>query len=58
MASAREYATKFREILAYLDIDNVPLIMQFYKGLKESIKDDLIKEDWPDTISAYIEYAI
>jgi len=39
-------------------MDDVPLMMQFYKGLKDSIKDDLIKEEWLDTISKYMQCAI
>ena len=33
-------------------------MVQFYKGLKDSVKDDLIKEDRPDNLGEYMELAI
>ncbi len=30
----------------------------FYKGLKDDVKDDLYREDIPDTLIKYIQYAI
>ena len=32
--------------------------MQFYKGLKDDVKDDLYWEDIPDTFIKYIQYAV
>jgi len=56
--SAQEYAAKFRQVAAHLEWDDDPLMVQFYKGLKNSVKDDLIKENRPDTLGAYMERAI
>jgi len=54
---AQEYAAKFQQISAHLEMDDVPLMMYSYKGLKEPVKDEIIKEDRPDTIGAYMERA-
>ena len=57
-SSTREYASQFQQVAAYLEWDDDPLMVQFYKGLKDGVKDELIKEDRLDTIRTYMERAI
>jgi hypothetical protein len=57
-SSAQEHASKFRQVAAHLEWDDEPLMVQFYKGLKDRVKDELIKEERPDTLGAYMERAI
>jgi len=40
-----EYLAKFREITIRTTFDDDTLMSQFYKGLKEVVKDKLLKED-------------
>jgi hypothetical protein len=56
--STRDYAAKFRLLASHLEWDDEPLQVQFYKGLKDGVKDELIKEDRPNTLSTYMERAI
>ena len=57
--SATEYAAKYRQITSRLeDWDNEPLMAQFYEGLKDEVKDELVKEDRPAELSEYIAMAV
>lgn len=56
--SASQYAAKFKQIAAYLKWDPSYLMGAFYDGLKEHVKDDLYKEDKPNTLNEYIEMAV
>lgn len=57
--SATEYAAKYRQITSRLeDWDDEPLMSQFYEGLKEEVKDELVKEDRPAELSEYIAMAV
>ena len=56
--AATQYAAKFKQIAAYLKWDNEPLMEAFYDGLKDSVKDDLYKDDMPDSLDDYIEMAV
>lgn len=57
--SATEYAAKYRQITSRLeDWDSEPLMAQFYEGLKDEVKDELVKEDRPDELSKYIAMAV
>lgn len=42
---AQDYTAKFYQVLAYLKFNNIPLIIYFYKELKDTIKNKLFKED-------------
>ncbi|EGO57501.1 hypothetical protein NEUTE1DRAFT_43181, partial [Neurospora tetrasperma FGSC 2508] len=44
--------------ILYNNIDNNRLIQLFYNSLKERIKDELYKEDRPETINIYINITI
>jgi Retrotransposon gag protein/Zinc knuckle/WCCH motif len=57
--SATEYAAKYRQITSRLeDWDDEPLMAQFYEGLKDEVKDELVKEDRPAELSEYIAMAV
>ncbi|PNH36880.1 hypothetical protein VD0003_g10305, partial [Verticillium dahliae] len=34
------------------------LMARFYEGLKDAVKDDLIREDRPETLTEYIAMAV
>ena len=56
--AAFKYATEFKQLAAKLGQADKPLIEIFYYGLKNAIKDDIIRENKPNTLSKYIEMAI
>lgn len=56
--SATAYAAAFRQVTSSLDWDDEPLMARFYEGLKDDIKDELIKADRPETLTTYIEMAV
>lgn len=58
VSSAQEYAQRFRTVAAHLDWDDEPLMVQFYNGLKEAVKDEICKGDRPDKLGTYMERAI
>ena len=39
-------------------MDDYPLIMYFYRGLKDTVKDEIYLKDQLEDISTYIERAI
>jgi len=55
---ASDYAAKFRQVAAHLEWDDDPLMVAFYQGLKDEVKDELIKEDRPNTLAEYIATAV
>jgi len=56
--STSNYAAKFRQEAAKLALGDKVLMIQFYQGLKDDVKDSLVMEDRPDALEAYIERAI
>jgi len=56
--SAVEYLAKFRQIAMKTAFDDDALMSQFYEGLKEAVKDELSKEDWPPTLREFADKAI
>ena len=38
--------------------DSEPMMAQFYKGLKDKVKDKLIKENRPDNFADYVAMAV
>jgi len=55
--SVAKYATEFGQIASVLQWRDEPLIAQFYHGLKEEVKDELVKSDRPKDLQKYIELA-
>ena len=56
--SAADYAATFRQVAAVLDWDDEPLMSAFYEGLKEEVKDELYRDEEPDTLTKYIAMAV
>ena len=57
VGAASEYTTKFRQISSRLDWDDDPLMNQYYIGLKDSVKDEVVRQDWPEDMDAMIKLA-
>jgi hypothetical protein len=55
---ASDYAAKFRQVAAHLEWSDDPLMVAFYQGLRDDVKDELIKEDRPDSLAEYISTAV
>ncbi|TDZ22472.1 Retrotransposon-derived protein PEG10 [Colletotrichum orbiculare MAFF 240422] len=56
--AATHYAAEFRRICARLDYTDDTKIFMFYQGLKEDVKDELVKQDRPSDFITYAELAI
>jgi Retrotransposon gag protein len=56
--SASSYATSFQQIVSFLEWDDAALCFAFYNGLKDSIKDELARDERPSPLSALMEKAI
>src|SRR5579871_328069 len=56
--SAASYTAEFRRIESKLDWDENALIAQYYKGLKESLKDELARQERPDRLRELIEVVV
>lgn len=57
-SSASNYAAQFRQVASRLQWSDKNLMTRFYEGLKDDVKDDLYKEDMPDTLAEYMQRAI
>src|ERR1700761_6344217 len=56
--SAGMYAAEFKRISSKLDWGDQALQVQFYRGLRDDVKDELSKEPRPDDFHLYVERAI
>jgi hypothetical protein len=56
--SASAYAALFKQDALRSNINDDGLMQLFYNGLKDRVKDELYKEDRPDSIDAYMDKAI
>ena len=56
--SASDYVAQFQQIIPALEWEDEPLMAQFYEGLKDEVKDELVKEDRPDEFSKYAAMAV
>ena len=56
--SAAVYATEFHCYAALVNWNNEALCHLFYKGLKETVKDDLAHRDKPDSLDDLIDLVI
>ncbi|KAJ5495610.1 hypothetical protein N7539_000726 [Penicillium diatomitis] len=56
--SASVYAAEFQQIISHLDFDDDTYIWLFERGLKEDVKDELIRVDRPDELHKIIELAV
>jgi Ty3 transposon capsid-like protein len=58
VASVASYAADFRRISSTTTWNDSALNAQFYRGLKDSVKDELAKMDKPETLDAMIEISV
>jgi hypothetical protein len=56
--SAADYTAEFRKIESKIDWDENALIAQYYQGLKESLKDELARQERPSKLAEFIELAV
>jgi hypothetical protein len=57
--SASKYAAEFRQLASRLpDWSETAFMARFYEGLKDSVKDDLIREERPDRLVDYVALAV
>jgi hypothetical protein len=55
--SARSYTAEFRRIMARLDWNDEAFMAQYHEGLKEALKDELVRIDEPDDLQEMMEIA-
>ena len=53
--SAAVYAAEFQRITFKTEWGDVLLITQFYRGLKNSVKNDIMKAEWSETLQVMIK---
>ena len=56
--SAADYASKFQQLAAQTQWEAVLLVVQFYKSLKDRVKDDIAQVNGPSQIQSMITLAI
>ena len=56
--AASMYAAQFQKVLSNLSWEDAALAEQFYRGLKDVVKDDIAREEWPTTLQDMITTAI
>ena len=56
--SAADYASKFQQLAAQTQWGAVPLVAQFYKGLKDRVKDDVAQVNRSSQLQSMITLAI
>ena len=52
---AAVYAAKFQQIAAKTKWEDKALIAKYYKGLKNSVKDRIVKTDQPEKLDKMVE---
>jgi len=52
--SAAKYAAEFQRITALMDWDDDALVLQYYWGLNETIKDEIARMDRPEELQNMI----
>lgn len=56
--SAAKYKAEFQILAAKLEWNDQALAAQFYQGLKDNVKDEIARDDRPDTFQEMVETAI
>ena len=56
--SAADYASKFQQLAAQTQWGAVPLVAEFYKGLKDRVKDNVARVNRPNQFQLMINPAI
>jgi hypothetical protein len=55
---ASKYTAEFQRIIGKIDWNEEALIAQYYQGLKDSVKDELARQNRPDTFNAMVQIAV
>jgi len=50
-----KYAAEFQWIAALMDWDDDTLVLQYYWGLNETIKDEIVRMNWPEELQNMID---
>jgi len=53
-----KYAAEFQQIAALMNWDNDTLVLQYYWGLNETIKDEIVRMNWPEELQNMINIFI
>ena len=56
--AAATYAANFQRHAAYMNWNDTTLTAQYYKGLKDFIKDEIFCSEWPSTLVKMIEKSV
>ena len=56
--SVSAYTAEFRKYQTKVEWDDTALLSQFYRGLKDTVKDDIVRSDRPTTLQTIIDLAI
>src|SRR2546430_3415613 len=56
--AATTYYVKFQHLAIQTGWNDSSLIARFYEGLKDDVKDELVKAEWPNTLAEFTEGAI
>jgi len=56
--SAAKYSAEFQRIAALTDWDDDALVLQYYWGLSEGIKDEIARRDRPEELQEMIDTSI
>jgi len=56
--SAAKYAAEFQRIAALMNWDDDALVLQYYWGLNETIKDEIVRMNWPEELQNMINIFI
>ncbi|KAK2772737.1 reverse transcriptase domain protein [Colletotrichum kahawae] len=56
--SAKDYSANFQQLSVQLNLTKETKIFMFYQGLKDEVKDEIIKVDQPEDFLQYAELAI
>jgi hypothetical protein len=56
--SASEYTAEFKQIQSQLEWDDAALMEYYYEGLKDHVKDEIARNEWPGDLGKFIETAV
>jgi len=56
--STAKYAAEFQRIAALMNWDDDALVLQYYWGLNETIKDEIVRMNWPEELQNMINIFI
>ena len=56
--SVIRYTVEFKQIVALTQYDDAACKTMYYKGLKEMVKDEIMRCEWPDDFETMVALAI